>query len=185
MELRDEGRYRLKRRHHVLTGADTACVAPWPSLKVRPRSTVIRARWCRRTNVSQQAMRSSQAQQTTLIEFAYQNAAYPSVSYKTAGGVTETFEADPASQPMLMQATQGYNLAGSTPADFSWVAPDNTQVPFALTDRNGPISGDAGAGMGGVPEEADAKSADRRCKHGSSSPTGHMGLKLNRQIVRI
>lgn len=79
----------------------------------------------------------AQAMQQAVIAAAYESAISAPVSFKTAGGVTETFDADQGSQTVLMQATQGYGLAGAVPSGFYWVAADNTQVPFTLADLGG------------------------------------------------
>lgn len=79
----------------------------------------------------------AQAAQSAAIDAAYAEASEQSVSFKTAAGVTETFEADPASQTLVMQATQGYQIAGATPSGFFWKAADNTQVAFTLADLQG------------------------------------------------
>lgn len=71
------------------------------------------------------------------ISAVYAAAVTLPVSFKTAAGVTQTFQADTDSQTILMQATQGYVLAGSVPSDFYWVAADNTQVAFTLADLQG------------------------------------------------
>jgi phage major head subunit gpT-like protein len=59
------------------------------------------------------------------------------VAYTSKAGVAKTYQADTASQTVLMQATQGYGIAGATPTGFYWVAADNTQVPFTLADLQG------------------------------------------------
>ncbi|WP_321865735.1 DUF4376 domain-containing protein [Paraburkholderia tropica] len=79
----------------------------------------------------------AQATQQAVIVAAYENAVAQPVSYKTVGGVTQTFDADADSQTVLMQATQGYGLAGAVPSGFYWVAADNTHVTFALADLSG------------------------------------------------
>ncbi|KER71771.1 hypothetical protein HR51_16105 [Burkholderia cepacia] len=78
-----------------------------------------------------------QAAQYELLDSAYQNAIMQPVSFKTAGGVTKTFQADAGSQKVLMQTTQGYAISGSVPTGFYWVSSDNTQVPFTLADLQG------------------------------------------------
>ena len=85
------------------------------------------------------ALTLAQAQeaQISVIDAAYAAAVAQNVTFKTAGGVTEAFEADAGSQTLLMQATQGYGLAGETPSGFYWVGADNTHVPFALADLEG------------------------------------------------
>lgn len=84
-----------------------------------------------------QLLAAAQASQKYEIDNAYASAVTQNVSFKTAGGVTETFQADPTSQTMLMQATQGYQIAGSTPTGFYWKASDNTLVTFTLPDLQG------------------------------------------------
>lgn len=84
-----------------------------------------------------QLLASAQIAQCALINAAYEAAIQTAVSFKSADGVTETFQADPASRMLVMQAVQGYTLAGATPAGFYWVAADNTHVPFTLADLQG------------------------------------------------
>ncbi|MFL9930867.1 DUF4376 domain-containing protein [Paraburkholderia sp. RL18-103-BIB-C] len=84
-----------------------------------------------------QLLASAQSAQSAAIDEAYAAAVQQSVTFKTAAGVTETFQADAASQTILMQATQGYQIAGATPTGFYWKAADNTQVAFTLADLQG------------------------------------------------
>jgi hypothetical protein len=84
-----------------------------------------------------QVLASSQAAQSATIDAAYGATIQANVTFKTAAGVTETFQADAASQTLLMQATQGYQIAGATPNGFYWKAADNTQVTFTLADLQG------------------------------------------------
>lgn len=79
----------------------------------------------------------AQALQISMINAAYASAVAQPVSYAATCGVTKTFQADSLSQTTLMQATQGYNLAGAVPSGFYWVSADNTQVPFTLADLSG------------------------------------------------
>lgn len=76
----------------------------------------------------------AQAVQTALMYVGYNTDLTKSVTITTAGGVTQTFQADLNSQDLLSRATQGYKDAGTVPAGFYWVAEDNTQVPFTLPD---------------------------------------------------
>lgn len=78
-----------------------------------------------------------QTYQKTAIDAAYAAAVTANLSFKTAGGVTAMFEADVDSQTLVMQATQGYAIAGATPSGFYWLSADNTQVPFTLADLQG------------------------------------------------
>jgi hypothetical protein len=78
-----------------------------------------------------------QASQSAVIDAAYEAAVQQPVSFTTVGGVTQTFQADPASQTLLVQSTQGYTIAGAVPAGFYWKAADNTAVTFTLADLQG------------------------------------------------
>ncbi|MDE1011979.1 MAG: DUF4376 domain-containing protein, partial [Paraburkholderia fungorum] len=79
----------------------------------------------------------AQVLQQADIASAYESAISSPVSFKTSAGLTSQFDADADSQMVLMQAAQGYTLAGSVPAGFYWVAADDTQVPFTLADLSG------------------------------------------------
>lgn len=79
----------------------------------------------------------AQALQSSVIDNAYATASTLAISFKTAGGVQGSFDADSQSQTLLMQSTQGYGIAGATPAGFYWKAADNTLVPFTLADLQG------------------------------------------------
>lgn len=89
------------------------------------------------TQTSAQALVAAQSAQCDLIDGAYAEAVQQTLSYKTSGGVTKDFDADSTSQTILMQATQGYSIAGSVPSGFYWVSADNVQVPFTLADLQG------------------------------------------------
>jgi hypothetical protein len=79
----------------------------------------------------------AQSSKIAEIYAAYQEAVQVPVAYKTVAGVSQTFQADSGSQDTLLKATTGYNLTGSAPTGFYWVALDNTQVPFSLDDLKG------------------------------------------------
>lgn len=80
---------------------------------------------------------TAQANQTALMYQGYQAAVTLNVSFETAAGVTQTYQADAGSQNTLLQAYTGFEAAGAVPAGFYWVAADNTQVPFTLADLKG------------------------------------------------
>ncbi|MDE3023317.1 MAG: DUF4376 domain-containing protein, partial [Pseudomonadota bacterium] len=86
---------------------------------------------------SAQLLAQAQAAQIASLSSAYRSAIVTPVSYTSKGGVTKTYQADPASQTLLMQATQGYGIAGATPTGFYWKSEDNTEVPFTLADLQG------------------------------------------------
>ena len=103
------------RPYTVASGVLTAPAAPTPS----------------------QLLASAQAEQSAAIDAAYAVSVQQNVTFKTAAGVTHAFQADAGSQTVLMQATQGYQIAGSVPTGFFWKAADNTLVPFTLADLEG------------------------------------------------
>jgi hypothetical protein len=84
-----------------------------------------------------QLLSAAQAAQSAAIDSSYAKAVQQSVSFKTADGVTQTFQSDTESQTVLMQAVQGYTMAGSVPVGFYWKCADNTLVPFSLADLEG------------------------------------------------
>lgn len=71
------------------------------------------------------------------VQAAYGAAIQAPIAFKTAAGVSELFDADQASQLVLMQATQGYMISGSVPPGFYWKAANNVQVAFTLSDLQG------------------------------------------------
>jgi len=83
----------------------------------------------------------AQASQIATIDAAYAAAVQVSVSFETAAGVTQTYQADNdgplSSQSLLLKTFTGYNIEGSVPAGFYWQAEDNTEVPFTLADLGG------------------------------------------------
>ena len=84
-----------------------------------------------------QTLADAQAQQIAVLSAAYATACAQPVSFTTAGKVTKTFQADPASVQVLQQTLAGLSGAQATPPGFYWVAADNTQVPFAYADLQG------------------------------------------------
>jgi hypothetical protein len=80
---------------------------------------------------------AAQAAQKAAIDAEYAAAVQQNVAFKSAAGVTQTFQADTDSQTILSQATQGYVMAGAVPQNFFWKAADNTLVAFTLADLQG------------------------------------------------
>lgn len=76
----------------------------------------------------------AQAAQTVAMDAAYQSAVAQPVTYTTVAGVEKTYDADQASQNLIIQAFTLYSAVGAVPEGFYWVAVDNTQVPFTLAD---------------------------------------------------
>jgi hypothetical protein len=78
------------------------------------------------------------SEQCAVIDAAYFDAIQASIAFTTAGGVSQTFQADTEeSQAVLLKSVVGYGMAGATPAGFFWKALDNTQVPFTFGDLQG------------------------------------------------
>ncbi|WP_261531257.1 DUF4376 domain-containing protein [Burkholderia multivorans] len=84
-----------------------------------------------------EALAEARTSQASAIDAAYASAVQASVSFTTAAGVTQTFQADTDSQDILAKAVQGYQMAGAVPTGFYWKAADNTLVPFTLADLEG------------------------------------------------
>lgn len=82
-------------------------------------------------------LEEAQQSQVAVIDAAYEAAVQQPVSFTTAAGATKTFQADAGSQTLLMQATQGYTLAGAVPSGFYWKSADNAVIPFTLPDLQG------------------------------------------------
>jgi len=89
---------------------------------------------------SAQLLADAQTGQIAVLSKAYQQAIQQDVCYTSELGVTQTYQADSGSQTRLMQAAQGFGIAGATPPGFYWVAADNTQVSFSLEDLQGLFS---------------------------------------------
>jgi hypothetical protein len=87
--------------------------------------------------VIQVSLADAKSAQCAAIDAAYAGAVQQSVTFKTAAGVTQTFQADTESQSILSQAEQGYAIVGAVPANFYWKAQDNTFVAFTLSDLQG------------------------------------------------
>ena len=107
------------------------------------------------------SLAQAQATQIATIESGYQNSIIQPIPFTTAGGVTKTFQTDTNSQSVLMQALTGYNLAGSVPSGFFWLAADNTQVPFTLADLKGLAEAMLGQGFVAFSHKATQKAAIR------------------------
>lgn len=83
------------------------------------------------------SLTEAQTVQLAAVQAAYNAATQAPVVFKTAAGISETFDADQASQLVLMQTTQGYTISGSVPQGFYWKATNNAHVTFTLADLQG------------------------------------------------
>lgn len=104
---------------------------------------------------------AAQAAKLAELDAAYAVAVTQPVSFTTAGGVAKTFQADKASQDTLTVSMQGYDIAGSVPAGFYWVAADNTLVPFTLDDLKGLYAAMLAQGWVGFQNRQTKKTAAR------------------------
>lgn len=78
------------------------------------------------------------AKQIALLTSSYQSAIYADIQYTSAGGVNQTFQADADSMDILSKQMAVYITAGTPlPSGYSWVAKDNSQVPFTVADLKG------------------------------------------------
>lgn len=90
--------------------------------------------------VSAPALTPQQAQtaQIASLTSSYQAAIYADIQYTSAGGVDQTFQSDAESVNILSQQLNVYVTAGTPlPSGYSWVAKDNSQVPFTVADLKG------------------------------------------------
>ena len=87
-----------------------------------------------KTWVDNTTLEQAQQNKTNEIELAYEAACVASVSYATAGGITQVFQADPDSQSILISTISALSATQTTPDSFYWKAADNTLVPFVYSD---------------------------------------------------
>jgi hypothetical protein len=75
--------------------------------------------------------------QIELMYADYAAAIAQPVAYTSKAGVAKTFQSDPTSISNVNDMLSAYVGAQATPADFYWVAEDNTKVPFTYADLQG------------------------------------------------
>lgn len=78
--------------------------------------------------------KGARADQIAIVTQAFQAAASANVKYTSEGGVAETYQADEASLTRIERSYTLYTAEGATPSGFYWVAANNKQVAFTLTD---------------------------------------------------
>ena len=81
-----------------------------------------------------QLLAAAKDNQTAIIYDAYNAASTLPVSYTSKGGLSAIFDADSVSQSRLCSMLAGFTEAQAAPADFYWVANDNSQIPFTFPD---------------------------------------------------
>ena len=74
----------------------------------------------------------AQTKQKSIIETAYQTAITVPIAY-----MGTTFQADDASQDILVKVLLGMQVVGATPSGFAWMDANNVLVPMALADLQG------------------------------------------------
>lgn len=104
---------------------------------------------------------AAQSSKINEINASYRAAVCADISFTTAAGTAQTFQADPGSQTVLMQSVSGFNQSGKVPSGFYWVASDNTQVPFTLEDLNGLYQAMLNRGWGAFKNRHDKRTAVR------------------------
>ena len=77
-------------------------------------------------------LQQAQAKQKSLIETAYQIAITAPIAY-----MSTSFQADNASQDILVKVLLGMQVAGATPSGFAWLDANNVAVPMTLVDLQG------------------------------------------------
>jgi len=92
------------------------------------------------------------------IDAAYTQAIQKDVSFTTAGGTTKNFQADEASQSVLLKTLTNCQAAGKVPSNFYWRSTDNTNVPFTLADLQGLADSIFQQGWSAFKHRADLKS---------------------------
>ncbi|CFB63204.1 hypothetical protein PAP18089_05123 [Pandoraea apista] len=108
---------------------------------------------------SEELLAQAKVLQCAAIDASYVLASTSSVTFKTSAGVSQTYQADSDSQLILMQAVQGYSLAGSVPTGFFWKAEDNTLVSFSLQDLEGLYTAMLANGWAAFQKRAELKKA--------------------------
>jgi hypothetical protein len=81
----------------------------------------------------------AQAKQISSLAMEYQGAYTAPIAYRAiADTVSRDYQATSASQDALAQELAIYSVTGAViPADYYWVATDNSHVPFVLPDLQG------------------------------------------------
>jgi len=84
------------------------------------------------TDAQTQLLAQAQAKQKSLIETAYQNAITAPIAY-----MSTSFQADNASQDILVKVLVGMQVAGATPSGFAWLDANNVGWAMTLADLQG------------------------------------------------
>lgn len=83
------------------------------------------------------ALADLQVAQITLLGADYAAAITLPVSFTSAAGVAQTYQADEKSVANLVKTRLAFAPPASMPPGFYWVAADNTPVPFTYADLQG------------------------------------------------
>lgn len=89
-------------------------------------------RWVQRPTLAR-----VQVDKISSLSSAYAVAIQAAVTFTTAAGVTQTYQADPQSVSNAVSSMLGCQASASTPPGFFWVAADNSQVLFTYADLQG------------------------------------------------
>jgi hypothetical protein len=80
---------------------------------------------------------SARSYQMALLQEAYQSEVEQPVAFTSEGGVAATYQVDQQSVASLSQMMLAFQVTQTVPDGFSWVAADNTSVPFTYADLQG------------------------------------------------
>lgn len=84
-----------------------------------------------------ESLSASHTVQIGTVTNSYLAATATAVSFTSAAGVAQTYQADDGSFKKLERMIVGFQKIQTTPPGFYWVALDNTQVPFTYADMLG------------------------------------------------
>jgi hypothetical protein len=83
-----------------------------------------------------QTLADAQTSQIASMARSYAGAIAQDITFTTAAAVSKVFQADEQSVSNAQAMLSAYGASG-VPSGFYWVAKDDTQVPFTLTDLQG------------------------------------------------
>jgi len=123
--------------HHIVAGAPVAYTSAQAAAKAaRPDYD---CRWNNATMAWEdlRPLEAAQAAQIGALAAAYQQAILAPITFTTAAGVTQVYQADAQSVSNATASMLGCQAAQAVPDGFYWVAADNTHVPFTYADLQG------------------------------------------------
>lgn len=86
---------------------------------------------------SAQLLAQAQVAQTASFRQSYLAAISANISFTDAAGVTDTYQADPASVAVLNNCLSGFRVSATVPTGFYWRSATNQNNPFTYADLEG------------------------------------------------